>query len=218
MKLTLTAVLTSLLIVFMAGLAPGQEPSTEEHEMEPAAESREEAPPAEIPSLESPPEVDPDEKEPPPPKPRSTGYAYIGLGTIGGLMSEDSGPNRSLSAGFHLLMGMNNDHLGIELNLGTPEDNGFFGFGIHLNFLPYNEYIVTPWAGIDGYVLDILTNKDKGCFAPALGMDIRLAKGIALRLGAAKCSYTEDLSWPFAGQSVHRNLTLINLDLIFFGE
>jgi hypothetical protein len=145
-------------------------------------------------------------------------YVYIGLGVIGGQVSEDGGPDGTMDPGVHLLTGVNRGYFGLELNLGTPEDNGFFGFGFKFNILPYNEKRVTPWIGVDGYVLDIFTHKDRGCFAPALGFDTRLTEGVALRLGASKCSYTEDQYWPWAGQGVYKDMIFYNMDLILFWE
>jgi hypothetical protein len=54
-------------------------------------------------------------------------------------------------------------------------------------------------VGVDAYIMemDFFTNEDRGCFSPVVGLDVRLAKGLVLRGGAGKCSYTKDRSWPF---------------------
>jgi hypothetical protein len=207
MRRAVTAVLSSLLILVVAGFAHGQglfpDVPPQETTDEPPQEAVEKEPPPKSPTAKSP--------YPP-------GYVYLGLGAIGGNIEQDGGPEEGMGSGVHLLLGLNSGHLSFEFNLGTPPDNGFAGIGLKFNFMPYNEYWFTPWMGVDAYILAILTNEDRGCYAPAYGFDIRLAKGVALRLGAAHCSYTEDQSWPFAGQSVHKDMTLYTLDLIFFGN
>jgi hypothetical protein len=60
--------------------------------------------------------------------------------------------------------------------------------------------------------------RERGRQWPAFGLDVRLAKGVALRSRVAQCSCTEDQSYPFAVKSVHNNITLHTLVLIFYGD
>jgi hypothetical protein len=154
----------------------------------------------------------------PDPKGPHRAYGHIGIGAIGGRIKYDGGPQEDLGEGVHLVMGLDRGHFSFEFNYGNPSpEDSFLGIGLKLNILPYNEYQATPWVGLDMLVLDVFTNQDRGCFAPTLGVDIRLTRGVALRLGATECSYTEDLSWPWAGQSVKKEMTYFMVDLIFFG-
>lgn len=148
--------------------------------------------------------------------PAKHGYGYLGLGVISGDVSVDDGPYEDMDSGIHLLLGVKGGHFSVEFNIGIPSDNEFLGVGLKLDILPFDKYKWSPWVGVDAYIMemDFFTNEDRGCFSPVVGLDVRLAKGLVLRGGAGKCSYTKDRSWPF-GRSIKKDMKLYTIDLIF---
>ena len=149
--------------------------------------------------------------------PAKRGYGYFGLGVISGDVSVDDGPYEDMDSGAHLLLGVKGGHFSVEFNIGTSSSNEFLGVGLKLDILPFDKYKWSPWVGVDAYIMemDLFTSEERGCFSPVVGLDVRLAKGLVLRGGAGKCSYTKDRSWPLGVRSIKKDMKLYTIDLIF---